>query len=61
VFEFGFVTFRISDDIAISIACVTPKSVNIWGIYLTDVHGNERGVSDVGAGDGKGVVSWFAQ
>ena len=59
VFKFGCVAFTVIDDIAISVTCLTPKSMGILGIYLADVHGSGRGVLlGVGAGHGKGVVTW---
>ncbi len=59
VFKFGCVTFAIIDDVAISVTCSTLESMGILGIYLADVHGSgSRGVLDVGAGDGEGVVRW---
>jgi len=60
VFKFGCVTFTVIDDVAIAVMCSTPESMDILGIYLADVRGSgRRGMLDVGAGDGKGVVRWF--
>ena len=59
VFKFGHVTFAVIDDVVISVTCSTPESMGILGIYLAGVHGSERrGMLDVEAGDGKGVVRW---
>jgi len=59
VFTFGCVTFVVIDDVAIAVTCSTPESMDILGIYLADVRGSgRRGMLDVGAGDGKGVVMW---
>ena len=59
VFKFGCVTFTVIDDVAISVTCSTPESMDILGIYLADVHGSgRRGMLDVGAGNGKGMVRW---
>jgi hypothetical protein len=58
VFKFGCVAFTVIDDVAISITCSTPKSMDILGIYLTDVHGSGISVLGVWASDGKGIVSW---
>ena len=59
VFKFGCVTFIVIDDVAIAVTCSTPESMDILGIYLADVHGSgRRGILDVGAGDGKGMVRW---
>ena len=62
VLKFGCVTFTIIDDVAIAVTCLTPESMDILGIYLADVHGSgRRGILDVGAGDGKGVVRWVVR
>jgi len=62
VFKFGCVTFTVIDDVAIAVTCSTQESMEIWGIYLADVHGSgRRGILDVGAGDGKGVVRWVVR
>ena len=62
VFKFGCVMFAVIDDVAIAITCSTPESTDILGIYLADVHGSgRRGILDVGAGGGKGVVRWVVR
>jgi len=58
MFKFGCVTFAVIDDVTIFITCSTPKSMDIMGIYLTDVHGSGISVLGVWAGDGKSMVRW---
>jgi hypothetical protein len=56
MFKFGCITFTVIDDVIVFIACSTPKSMDILGDNLADVHGSGRSVLGVWAGDGKGMV-----
>ena len=56
MFKFGCIPFAIIDDVIIFIACSTPKSMDILGIYLANLH--MRSLSGVWMGNGKSMMRW---
>ena len=59
MFKFGCITFVVIDDVVIFITCSTPKSMDILGIYLANIHISVRSVLGVWMGDGKSMMRWF--
>jgi uncharacterized membrane protein len=58
MFEFGCITLAVIDDVIIFITCYTPKSMDILGDNLANIHISVGSVFGTWMGDGKSMMRW---
>ena len=58
MFKFGCITFAVIDDVIIFIACSTPKSMDILGDNLANIHISVGSILGTWMGNGNSMMRW---
>jgi hypothetical protein len=58
MFEFGCITLAVIDDVIIFITCYTPKSMDILGDNLANIHTSVGSVLGTCMGNGNSMMRW---